>query len=592
MPAARGSARRTASGDRLPPFRGAFRQSRVGVGDARPQHAPRTESLAQVARAGDGLLVARAVGGKKPDLPAARGLDLEHVDRTRDDAADVRPLFERPAHRPQQRGGLTRRWEDRALETQRPGVLALEANRDAQGREPVGCERRGDLVQRGAQREDELLARWHRLLPHATRADATRRRRGRQPFLVFGTRERVCARGTASEAIEHRAARERRELSHAAQAEQRELVDERRVDGQHAERKRSEVVASIRHQTRLAGRGALGRDPRYEGRGCHADRCRRAEPTDTLSDATRDVRGRTQHALGAGEIARVRTTHDHAYVRKHRPQRDENAGMKRLARVADDDGRDHAVASVRSARIPRSLGSTVSAFTQKSAWPWLDDAPAANDQPTGSTRTVGSATRLPRSSATTRSAAGEPRTTGSSGATSSTTHRDANDGPRSTTTRRKPSLRSAAEPARSTSYASVARTTTTRSRSMPARDAASGSSDADGSIHATIPPSRCAAAATRIASASLPAVAGPTNASGSPARMPPPVTWSSEVPDAIRRSASRRSATSPRATARVPYLVSMRVMASARAVAPTARSPCVPRQLEPGHSLWLLERMF
>jgi 16S rRNA (cytosine(1402)-N(4))-methyltransferase len=71
---------------------------------------------------------------------------------------------------------------------------------------------------------------------------------------------------------------------------------------------------------------------------------------------------------------------------------------------------------------------------------------------------VGNARRLPRAcsdptlaplawgpSATTRSAAGEPRTTGRSGARSSTPQREANDGPRSTTARRNPPLRSTAE---------------------------------------------------------------------------------------------------------------------------------------------------
>jgi len=85
---------------------------------------------------------------------------------------------------------------------------------------------------------------------------------------------------------------------------------------------------------------------------------------------------------------------------------------------------------------------------------------------------------------------------------------------------------------------SFARTTTRRSRSTPARRAARGSNDAEGSIHAAMPPSRWAAAATVNASASFPAVAGPTNASGSPARMPPPVTRSSDDPTGSRRSSS------------------------------------------------------
>ena len=105
-------------------------------------------------------------------------------------------------------------------------------------------------------------------------------------------------------------------------------------------------------------------------------------------------------------------------------------------------------------------------------------------------------------------------------------------------------------------------------------------------------PSRCAAAATWSASASLPAVSGPTNASGSPARIPPPVTRSSDVPDAMRRSPSWRCATSPRRTARVPYLVSMRAIAAASPVAPTA-APLWPSH-PPG--AWPhrrgLERMF
>ncbi len=99
-----------------------------------------------------------------------------------------------------------------------------------------------------------------------------------------------------------------------------------------------------------------------------------------------------------------------------------------------------------SVRIPRSRGVASIAVTQKSARSGEMLVPTANDHPTvrpkrdchaiGSIRTLGTASRRPRDSATTMSAAGYPRTTGRSGARSSITQREANDGPRSTTARR------------------------------------------------------------------------------------------------------------------------------------------------------------
>src|SRR5207247_3813346 len=365
------------------------------------------------------------------------------------------------------------------------------------------------------------------------------------------------------------------------------------VERQDLERERRQVFARIGHEACLARPGALRGNARGERRERDAHGRVRTDALQALDDPPRDARGRTEDALGAGEIAGERSGRDDADVRERRAQRDERARMQRVCRVAHDDRGDQLASSASSSRVPRSLASAPSAVTANSARSRDAGVPAANDHPTvrpnrsrqssGSTRTIGSAIRRPRSSATTSSAAGEPRTTGSSGARSSTSQRDANDGPTSMTTRRKPSLRSAAAPARTTSPASRARTTTTRSRSTPERTAASGSNDADGSSHATIPPPPCDAAATWSASASLPAVSGPMNASGSPARIPPPVTRSSDVPDAMRRSPSWRSATSPRTTARVPYLVSMRAIAAASPVAPTAAPfwPSHPRP-EPG----------
>src|SRR5439155_22537741 len=109
-------------------------------------------------------LPARAVRGEETDLPAARGLGLAYLDRAADHAPDVRALLERPAQRAQERGALAGRRQDGTFETQRLVVLALELHREAQRGEPVGRERRGDLVERGAQREDGLLLRREWLL--------------------------------------------------------------------------------------------------------------------------------------------------------------------------------------------------------------------------------------------------------------------------------------------------------------------------------------------------------------------------------------------------------------------------------------------
>src|SRR5688500_7977216 len=69
-----------ASRDDLLPLRDTLGQARIGVRDARAQHAPGAKLLAQVARARDRLLPARAVRGEEPDLSPARGLGLAHLD--------------------------------------------------------------------------------------------------------------------------------------------------------------------------------------------------------------------------------------------------------------------------------------------------------------------------------------------------------------------------------------------------------------------------------------------------------------------------------------------------------------------------------
>src|SRR5438093_72733 len=82
---------------------------------------------------------------------------LAHLDRARQHASKMRTLLERPADRPQERGALTGRRQDGALEAQRIGVLALEPHGDAQRREPIGRERGRKLVDRGLEREEKLI---------------------------------------------------------------------------------------------------------------------------------------------------------------------------------------------------------------------------------------------------------------------------------------------------------------------------------------------------------------------------------------------------------------------------------------------------
>src|SRR5207249_4157029 len=229
-------------------------------------------------------------------------------------------------------------------------ALAYETEVEPQRGEAVGREPRLDLVDGAAEREDELLTRDDGVVPHATDEDAPRRRIGPDEIAVLAAREGVRPRDRAAEPVEHRGARQGREIADRAQAEGREHSDPRQ---------------------------------------CAA-------------------------------------------------QRGEEPFVERRARVARDDGerdrtRHEAAASASPARLPRSVAAAPSAGTAKSARLSRGlcplGPPTSNVQPTvrsnrrsQDTRSnvqVGMATRRPRSSLTTRSAAGEPRTLGRTGASSS-----------------------------------------------------------------------------------------------------------------------------------------------------------------------------
>src|SRR5205823_8602273 len=343
-----------------------------------------------------------------------------------------------------------------------------------------------------------------------------------------------------AEPIEDRPAREIREFADGPQAEQSQLFMHLHIDGEHIERQRRQERAAIIDRAHLARWGSLRHDASEEGRRRDPRRCAGADARAPRQDVSRHPTGCAEELFGAGEIAGERTRIEHAHARERRVERREEPAMQ-LGRIRDDDRERYWISQTAtlasSARVPRSAISPASDVTQKSARSLACARPTANDHPTvrsnrrshatRSNENVGIATRRPGSPATTRSAAGDPRTAESAGAMSSTFVPPNARSPTSTTTRRKPSLRSAAAVA-SARCVPRARTTMSRSRSTLARCAAMGSNDDVGSIHAAIPPCACADAVARRASWSLPTLGGPMNAMGSPAMSPPPITSSSD----------------------------------------------------------------
>src|SRR5205814_1101313 len=144
-----------------------------------------------------------------------------------------------------------------ALEPQREELLALEDELNAERGEPVVGERCRKLVGRCAEREDEPLARIDRLVPGPLRADPPPRRDTADVLDELAGREGVRDRRGVTEAVRHRATRERDEVPDHAYAKESELLDDLRVEREHVERERIEERALVagRDLTHRAGRG-------------------------------------------------------------------------------------------------------------------------------------------------------------------------------------------------------------------------------------------------------------------------------------------------------------------------------------------------